>query len=127
MVHQYFSGFRLKAEMQEEEEELQLEEEDLPDKALVAGEEDRVEEAMADDMVTLPPESEPEDGESSLLDGIGDDLSRKSPRGEPRVDYSNPGKKQGTSLDPVTSARLHPTLDARKGGKSKSPIIIWIC
>ena len=101
--------------MQGEQEELQLSKDDeFPEEDPAPENEDREGETKADDMVTLPPESEPE-GED--FDGIGDGLLKRPPRGRPRVDYSDAGKKQGTSLDPDAGARLQPTSDAREGRK----------
>lgn len=112
--------YRLRAHMQEEEEELQLDAEIQGEQLTGKGspKDDRVEKANADDTVTLPPESESEGDKSSLSDGIGDDTLNIPPRGEPRVDDFDAGKKQGTSLDPEPSARLQSTSDAQTGRKS---------
>jgi hypothetical protein len=94
--------------MQEEERDLQLDSEDKDlseDEPMVAGEENKECAEAANDLVTLPPESEPEDENSSVVDVLGYGPSKKPPLVEPRVDHSDARKKH-TELDPGTGARL---------------------
>jgi DnaJ family protein A protein 5 len=108
-VHTNYFSSRLREEMQEEEEELQLA---RADKFAEEGPMARTEDAAGDDMVALPPEFEPED--NPVLDGIGGGSSTKDPRGEPHADSDVGAKKQNTSLDPNASARLQSPSDARE-------------
>jgi len=98
---------RLKAEMEEEDEELQLDDNGSD----VEAEVDEAEEPVADDTVTLPPESDGE--EISVADGIGDGRPTRAPRYQPHAD-PEAVEKQNTSLDPDAGARLNCTSDAQE-------------